>query len=131
VQGPEAISVRQALERFVKNYDPSLKIRVAPLWVMRMIGLFNPKMKFVAHLFAYFGDHEDPFYAKETWEKLGEPTTTLEVFAGSFGKVGICSRASNERNRNDRKRRKSDEHIEMSGRGANRAGRPDCGFQSL
>jgi len=81
VQGPEAISVRQALKRFVKNYDPSLKIRVAPLWVMRMIGLFNPKMKFVAHLFAYFGDHEDPFYAGETWEKLGRPTTTLEMFA--------------------------------------------------
>ena len=81
VQGPEAISVRQALKRFVKNYDPSLKIRVAPLWVMRMIGLFNPKMKFVAHLFAYFGDHEDPFYAGETWKKLGKPTTTLEMFA--------------------------------------------------
>ncbi|MFT8646361.1 SDR family oxidoreductase [Gluconacetobacter sp.] len=81
VQGPEAISVRQAMERFVRAYDPSLKIRVAPLWVMRMIGLFNPKMKFVAHLFAYFGDHEDPFYAEEAWEKLGRPTTTLEMFA--------------------------------------------------
>lgn len=81
VQGPEAISVRQALERFVRNYDPTLKIRVAPLWIMRMIGLFNPKMKFVAHLFAYFGDHEDPFYAEKTWQELGKPTTTLEMFA--------------------------------------------------
>lgn len=83
-QGPEAISVRQALEQFVKNYDPSLKIRVAPLWVMRMIGLFNPKMKFVAHLFAYFGDHEDPFYAEKTWEELGKPSTTLEMFANGL-----------------------------------------------
>ena len=81
VQGPEAISVRQALERFVRNYDPTLKIRVAPLWIMRMIGLFNPKMKFVAHLFAYFGDHEDPFYAEKIWQELGKPTTTLEMFA--------------------------------------------------
>ena len=82
--GTEAISGRQALERFVKNYDSSLKIRVAPLWVMRMIGLFNPKMKFVAHLFAYCGDHEDPFYAEETWQELGKPTTTLEMFANQL-----------------------------------------------
>jgi hypothetical protein len=81
VQGPEAISVRQAMEQFVQNYDPTLKIRIAPLWVIRMIGLFNPKMKFVAHLFAYFGNHEDSFYAEETWRELGKPTTTLEMFS--------------------------------------------------
>lgn len=81
VQGPEAISVRQAMERFVKNYDPTLKIRIAPLWVMKMIGFFNPKMKFVAHLFEYFGNHEDPFHAGKTWQELGKPETTLEMFA--------------------------------------------------
>lgn len=81
VQGPWPISVRQAMEQFVENYDPTLKIRVAPLWVIGLIGLFNPKMKFVAHLFAYFGNHEDPFYAEKTWEELGKPTTTLEIFS--------------------------------------------------
>ena len=81
VQGPEAITVRQALQQFVEHYDPTLRIRVAPLWVMRTIGLFNKKMKFVSHLFAYFGSHEDPFYAQKTWQHLGTPTTTLEMFA--------------------------------------------------
>lgn len=81
IQGPEAISVRQAMEQFVQNYDPTLKIRVVPLWVIRIIGLFNARMKFVAHLFAYFGSHEDPFYAEQTWQELGKPTTTLEMFA--------------------------------------------------
>lgn len=81
VQGPRAISVREAMELFVENYDPTLKIRVAPLWVIRLIGLFNSKMKFVAHLFAYFGNHEDPFYAENTWKELGKPTTTLEMFS--------------------------------------------------
>ena len=52
VQGPEAITVRQAMRLFVANYDPALKIRVAPLWVMRLIGLVNPRMRFVAHLFS-------------------------------------------------------------------------------
>lgn len=84
VQGPEPISVRQAMERFVRTYDPTLKIRVAPLWVMKVIGLFNERMKFVSHLFEYFGNHEDPFYAAKTWQDLGKPTTTLEMFARSL-----------------------------------------------
>ncbi len=81
VQGPEAITVGQALKLFVANYDPTLKIRVAPVWIMRIIGLFNPRMRFVAHLFAYFGNHEDPFYAAQTWKELGKPTVTLVEFA--------------------------------------------------
>lgn len=31
IQGPEAISVRQAMEQFIQNYDKSLKICAAPL----------------------------------------------------------------------------------------------------
>lgn len=84
IQGPEAIPVRQAMERFVQNYDATLKIRVAPLWVIRLIGLFNARMRFVAHLFAYFGNHEDPFYAGRTWQDLGKPTTTIEMFANGL-----------------------------------------------
>ena len=48
---------------------------------MRLIGVFNPRMRFVAHLFAYFGNHEDPFYAEQTWKELGKPTTTLVEFS--------------------------------------------------
>lgn len=81
IQGPEAMSVRRAMEQFVQNYDPTLKMRIAPLWVIRIMGIFNRRMKFVGHLFAYFGNHEDPFYAEKTWKDLGKPTTTLEMFA--------------------------------------------------
>jgi uncharacterized protein YbjT (DUF2867 family) len=81
IQGPEALSVKQAMEQFILNYDPTLKIRVAPLWVVRVIGFFNARMKFLGHLFAYFGNHEDPFYAARTWQELGKPTTTIEMFA--------------------------------------------------
>ena len=81
VQGPEPVTVEQAMKLFVANYDPTLKIRVAPLWIMRIIGLFNRRMRFVAHLFAYFGNHEDPFYAEQAWKEFGKPTTTLVDFA--------------------------------------------------
>ncbi len=91
VQGPEAITVRQAMKLFVANYDATLKIRVAPLWVIRLIGLFNPRMRFVAHLFAYFGNHEDPFYAGQTWKELGTPTTTLVDFATSLRSTTVVT----------------------------------------
>ncbi|CAN0000620.1 unnamed protein product, partial [Phaeothamnion confervicola] len=81
VQGPEAITIRTAMERFVQNYDPSLKIRVAPLWIIKILALFSGKMRFLAHLFDYFGSHEDPCYAEATWRDLGKPTITLEAFA--------------------------------------------------
>jgi uncharacterized protein YbjT (DUF2867 family) len=91
VQGPEAISVKDALQQFVKNYDPTLKIRIAPVWVMRVIGLFNEKMKFVAHLFAYFGNHEDPFYAQQTWDDFGKPTITLGSFTRKLKRAKLAA----------------------------------------
>jgi uncharacterized protein YbjT (DUF2867 family) len=81
IQGPEALPVKLAMEQFVEHYDPTLKIRIAPLWIVKALGLFNPRMKFLGHLFAYFGDHEDPFFAYETWRDLGKPTTTIAAFA--------------------------------------------------
>ena len=81
IQGPEAISVRRAMAQFRRTYDPGLRISVAPLWVIRLVSLFDKRMKFVAELFEYFGNHEDPFYAAQTWKDLGKPTTTLDAFA--------------------------------------------------
>nr|WKF60763.1 NAD(P)H azoreductase [Paraburkholderia busanensis] len=81
IQGPEALPVKLAMEQFVEHYDPTLKIRIAPLWVIKALGIFNPRMKFLGHLFAYFGDHEDPFFAYETWKDLGKPTTSVVAFA--------------------------------------------------
>ncbi len=81
IQGPQALTVKQAMEQFVQHYDPTLKIRIAPLWMIRALGFFSPRMKFVGHLFAYFGSHEDPFYADQTWRDLGKPTTTIDMFA--------------------------------------------------
>lgn len=81
IQGPEAISIKQAMEQFVRNYDPTLKLRIVPLWIIQLLGIFSPKMRFIGHLFAYFSRHEDPLYADRTWKELGKPTTTIEQFA--------------------------------------------------
>ncbi len=66
MQGREAITVRQALKLFFANYDPTLKIRAAPVWIMRAMGLCNPGRGLSRIYFAHLGFHEDPFYAAQT-----------------------------------------------------------------
>ena len=35
----------------------------------------------MGHMFSYFDNTPDPFYADETWAELGKPTTTVKDFA--------------------------------------------------
>jgi len=81
IQGLEPLDPFEAMERFAKVYDPSLTIQSAPLWIIRGIGIFNPKMRFLAHMFAYFEKTNDTFLAEETWRDLGKPNDTIEDFA--------------------------------------------------
>lgn len=86
IQGPKAYTIHDAMELFVREYDPTLKIRVLPLWVMRVMGIFSPKLRFFAQLFTYFGNHEDAFFADQTWKDLGKPATSLEAFSKNLRK---------------------------------------------
>jgi len=81
IQGPEALTPQEAFEQFIANYDSDLKVKSFPLWIVKAMGLFNQKMKFMGHMFSYFGKTPDPFYADETWAELGKPTTTVKQFA--------------------------------------------------
>ncbi len=81
IQGPLGLSPQVAFNLFIENYDKTLKVKSFPLWMVKAIGLFNPKMKFLGHMFSYFDNTPDPFYADETWRELGKPTTTVQEFA--------------------------------------------------
>jgi uncharacterized protein YbjT (DUF2867 family) len=81
IQGLEALTPKEAFKQFIEHYDPNLKVQSFPLWLVKMMGLFDPKMKFMGHMFTYFDNTPDPFYATETWADLGKPTTTIKDFA--------------------------------------------------
>jgi uncharacterized protein YbjT (DUF2867 family) len=81
IQGLTGLSPQEAFKLFIENYDKSLKVKSFPLWLVKAIGLFSPKMKFIGHMFTYFDQTPDPFYAQETWDELGKPTTTVQEFA--------------------------------------------------
>ncbi len=81
VHGPEAMTLRAALERYCAAVHPAAPpIQVMSLWMARAIGVLtrNAQLRFAAALMAYFakvGEGGDP---SETNRILGAPTTTLE-----------------------------------------------------
>jgi uncharacterized protein YbjT (DUF2867 family) len=81
VQGPEAIDPLTAMSRFASIFNPQLTVSTVPVGVIQAIGLVNPKMRFLGHMFSYFEKQDDPFYAEDTWRELGTPTTSIEGFA--------------------------------------------------
>lgn len=81
IQGLEGLSPQEAFKLFIEHYDQTLQVKSFPLWMVKVIGLFSPKMKFLGHMFSYFDNTPDPFYAEETWQELGKPTTTIQEFA--------------------------------------------------
>lgn len=81
IQGTEAMDPETAMKRFIAVYDPMLKIKSFPVWMIRIIGFFSPHMRFLAHLFGYFERQPDPFYSEITWKELGKPTISIEEFA--------------------------------------------------
>jgi uncharacterized protein YbjT (DUF2867 family) len=82
VQGPEAVDPLKAMARFVAAFNPDLKIKTVPVWVIKALGLFNARMRFAGYMFSYFETMEDePFYGDSPWREQGRPTTTIEEFA--------------------------------------------------
>lgn len=83
VHGPEAMTMKQALERYCQVFCPESKgVSVMPIWLSRVIGTLtrNDMLKFASKLMAYFdkvGELGDPTEANQL---LGAPTTTLEAW---------------------------------------------------
>ena len=81
VHGPEAMSIRDALTRYLARRHPEIrKISTPPLWLLHLVARLkkNEGLKYALGLMAYFervGELGDP---SETTELFGAPETTLE-----------------------------------------------------
>lgn len=82
VQGPEALTFNEAAEIFVKNYfKDTLKVSTAPLWLLKLIGLFSTQMNYLTKILDVINNHPETFMAEDTWKELGKPETTVADFA--------------------------------------------------
>jgi uncharacterized protein YbjT (DUF2867 family) len=81
VHGPEAKTMREALEQYCQAFHPEGKpVSVMPIWLAKVMAFLtrNEMLKFASELMAYFdkiGEMGDPTEANQL---LGGPTITLD-----------------------------------------------------
>jgi uncharacterized protein YbjT (DUF2867 family) len=83
VHGPEAKTMKQALEQYCQAFHPDgKKMSVMPIWLAKVMAFLtrNEMLKFASELMAYFdkiGEMGDPTEANQV---LGAPTLTLDAW---------------------------------------------------
>ena len=80
VQGPEAVTFRGAVIRFLRAYDPTIPMRKVPLSFVKFAGLFSIRMREFSRLFEHTQTVGIPFRSEATWRDLGKPTMKIEDY---------------------------------------------------
>lgn len=88
VFGPEAMTMKEALEVYGRAQTPPVPVSSVPLWLVKFVAKVtrNPEARFAADLFRFFsvtGERGDPGEADEL---LGAPSTTLRQWLNSAGR---------------------------------------------
>lgn len=82
VQGLEAFTADDAVKVYADNYrHTKLKISKAPIWLIKILGLFNQKINYGAKILEALNNYPEKFNAETTWNELGKPTVTLGEYA--------------------------------------------------
>lgn len=85
IQGPEAISQEEALQRFAKAYkSQQLKLTKVPMGLLRFLGNFSRQASYGANIMDSINNYPESFRAEESWQRLGRPEITLDHFARSL-----------------------------------------------
>lgn len=81
VRGPEALTIGEALEKYVAEYHPEVtRTSTTPTWVFRVLGLIkrSPELTAVADMFHYFKEAGEVGDPSEANSLLGAPETTVD-----------------------------------------------------
>jgi uncharacterized protein YbjT (DUF2867 family) len=82
VQGPESLFTEEAVDIFIRHYKKrKLKKVKVPLWLLRIIGLFNPQAFYAYKILSIINSVPEPFMSQQTWDELGKPEITIRTFA--------------------------------------------------
>lgn len=84
IQGAEAYTNDEAAKVFVDHYTKEkLKVSKSPLGMLRFMGNFIRKLKYVAKIVEATNNYPEKFHGTYAWEKLGKPQTSVKAFAAS------------------------------------------------
>lgn len=94
VYGPEALTMKIALERYCAKFHPEVeKISVMPIWMAKVLGTLtgNEMLKFASGLMGYFDKTPETGDPSEANQILEAPATTLEAWMDSLNSKGKSS----------------------------------------
>ena len=78
VQGPEGFTADEAAKFYVENYTAKkIKIRKAPMGMLRFFGAFSNKFSYGANIVEALNNFPEKFESEKTWQELGKPQTTF------------------------------------------------------
>lgn len=80
MQGKEALTFDEALKRYANSHQPALKVKLAPIWLLKLIGIFNKEAKIAAQMGTFFSNYKEEFRAEQTWIELGKPEFSIDNF---------------------------------------------------
>jgi uncharacterized protein YbjT (DUF2867 family) len=91
IHGPEAILMREALDRYREALHPDIdSVSTLPTWLGRVMATMtrNKALRFASELMAYFERVGEPGDPTEANRMLGAPTTTLDVWLEARKAIG-------------------------------------------
>lgn len=92
VYGPEAMTLKTALERYCAKFHPEVeKIAVMPIWLVKLLGTLtgNEMLKFASDLMGYFDKTPESGDPTEANQILGAPATTPDAWMESLESKGM------------------------------------------
>ena len=86
--GPEALTLRETLERYIKILIPGGKIKKMPLWLIWALSrVGETRLRFIYDLMSHFEKCSEPFNVEEETNKLlGANTTSLDKWLSEQAK---------------------------------------------
>jgi uncharacterized protein YbjT (DUF2867 family) len=91
IYGPEAMTMKTALERYCAIFHPEVeKISVMPIWLAKLLGTLtgNEMLKFASGLMSYFDKTPETGDSSEANQILGAPAINLDAWMESFKSKG-------------------------------------------
>jgi len=83
VYGPEAMTLKTAIERYCAIFYPEVKkIGIMSVWLVKALGVLtgDEMLKFASNLMAYFDKTPEVGDPTQAYQILGAPNTTLDAW---------------------------------------------------
>ena len=82
IQGTDGLTANEAAQQFVDNYaKEKLSTMNLPLFVLKIMGVFNQRMNYLAHICEALNKYPEKLVAEKTWDELGKPSISVAEFA--------------------------------------------------